>query len=92
MEQLEFDVMTQDQIMNVEGGVGFAVGVGIGIVAGWVADGILDATTGKTGSEYVSDAISAGAKNVFNNFFSRSSGAGDISSSGYSHSGGTRAF
>lgn len=57
-ELLEFNELTQDQTMDVEGGViPFVVGLGIGVGVAWVADGILIATTGKSGGEWVAEVI-----------------------------------
>lgn len=49
--------LTQDQDMDVDGGVGLIVGVVIGLGVAWVADGILIATTGKSGGEWVATVL-----------------------------------
>jgi hypothetical protein len=49
--------LRKDELMKLEGGIGFWVGVGIGISSGWVVDGVLKATTGKSGSDWVAKGI-----------------------------------
>jgi hypothetical protein len=53
-----FDELKHEDEMNIEGG-GPWIWVIIGVVASWVIDGGLKATTGKTGSDFVYDALSS---------------------------------
>lgn len=87
-EMLYFEELNEADEMNTQGG-GEIFWVLVGVGVGWFIDGLLDAKTGKTGSDFVSDAISSASPGLPNNGGYNSSGSkGGTSSAGRSHSSG----
>ena len=54
-----FTELKREEIVDINGGVGFVAGLAIGVAVGWVADGILTASTGKSGGEWVATGINS---------------------------------
>lgn len=56
--------LSNEELERVEGGFDpiFWAGVGIGVLASWAVDGTLIATTGKSGSEWVSIGLKSAFK------------------------------
>ena len=54
--------LSNEELERVDGGLDpiFWAGVGVGLLVSWAVDGTLIATTGKSGSEWVSTGIKAG--------------------------------
>ena len=57
-----FNLLTQDEMIAVDGGVGLAAGVVIGIVAGWLVNAVCIGFSGTTPDQELGKAI----RNIFN--------------------------
>lgn len=57
-----FKDLTNDEMNQIQGGLGPIFWTCVGIVAGMVVDGVIISTTGKSGGEWVSTGINAGVK------------------------------
>lgn len=52
-----FCEMTENEMMELEGGLGTIAGIAVGVAVGWVADALLMGATGKSGSELLSSFL-----------------------------------
>jgi len=57
-----FKELTNDEMHQIQGGLGPIFWTGVGVVAGMVVDGVIISTTGKSGGEWVATGIKAGFK------------------------------